>query len=116
MQYKEDYNPDNWVVLKIEYETEILYKVLAGWTGSYLYGNSWRMNSGITKVKEDSDGYFYFYGSSGSCYKCHKNAYRLTTASGGVYNQLKEHFGDKVEMMPEDTNWKNLVFVKENIT
>lgn len=102
---------DNWVVLKIlnnEENENVVYKVLASWRGSYPYGASWRLNSGITEVKTDSDGNFYFYGSSGSCYKCHKNNYQLTTISDGVYSTLKERFGDKIELMPEDTDWLHL--------
>ena len=103
-----NYTPDNWVVLKIDNDGEILYKVLAGWSGGYLSGDAWRMNSGITEVKADSDGYLFFYGASGSCYQCHKDTYRLTMANGGVYNQLKEKFGDAVELMPEDADWRNM--------
>jgi hypothetical protein len=29
-------------------------------------------------------------------------------AIAGIYNQLKETFGDDVEMMPEDTDWMNV--------
>jgi hypothetical protein len=105
-----NYTPNSWVILKIQPAGEPLYyKVLAGWSGGYLDGDSWRMNSGITEVKADSDGYFLFYGSSGSCYQCHKHAYRLTGATAGIYNQLKERFGDAVELMPEDTDWRHLV-------
>lgn len=103
-----EYNPDNWVVLKLNNEGETLYKVLAGWSGGYLDGDSWRMNSGITEVKADSDGYLFFYGSSGSCYQCHKDTYRLTMAIAGVYTQLKEKFGDAVELVSEDTDWENV--------
>jgi hypothetical protein len=102
-----DYTPDNWVILKIDYDGEIIYKVLAGWSGGYLDGDAWRMNSGITSVEKQA--YLYgFYGQSGSVYWCHQGTYRLTMAIAGVYNQLKEHFGDKVEMMPEDTNWMEI--------
>ena len=102
-----EYTPDNWVILKIQYENETLYKVLGGWSGGYLDGDSWRMNSGITAVEKQ--GYLYgFYGSSGSVYLCHQGAYRLTMAAAGVYNQLKERFGDEVELMPEDTNWMEI--------
>lgn len=104
-----NYTPDTWVVLKIQHNSETLYKVLAGWSGGYLDGDSWRMNSGIAEVKADSDGYFFFYGSSGSCYQCHKHSYRLTVATAGIYSQLKERFGDMVELMPEDTDWIHLV-------
>ena len=45
---------DNWVVLKIQPEAsgeqEVFYKLLQGFSGSYTYGNSWHMNSGIEKV------------------------------------------------------------------
>jgi hypothetical protein len=103
-----DYTPDSWVVLKITTETDVIYKVLAGWSGGYLDGDSWRMNSGITGVEKQA--YLYgFYGSSGSVYWCHQGGYRLTMAIAGVYNQIKERFGDAVEMMPEDTDWRTLV-------
>lgn len=102
-----DYTPDNWVILKIQNESKTLYKVLAGWSGGYLYGDSWRMNSGITEVKQGGDHY-EFYGLSGSVYRCHKDTYRLTMANGGVYNELKERFGDSIELMPEDTNWMEI--------
>ena len=104
-----EYNPDNWVVLKITNEQETIYKVLAGWCGGYLSGDSWRMNSGITGAEKQA--YLYgFYGSSGSVYWCHEGTYRLTMANGGVYNELKERFGDGVEIMPEDTNWMEIVW------
>lgn len=103
-----DYTPDNWVVLKIKegkYDRGF-YKVLAGWSGGYLDSDYWRMNSGVTEVKEDGD-YYEFYGESGSRYRCHKNSYRLTMAIAGVYNALKENeaFEDQITLMPEDTNW-----------
>ena len=99
-----EYTPDNWVVLKIDNDGKTLYKVLAGWSGGYLEGDSWRMNSGITSAEKQA--YMYgFYGSSGSVYWCHVSSYRLSMATGGIYNQLKEKFGDVVELMPEETNW-----------
>ena len=58
-----EYLPDNWVVLKIK-EGKLdsgFYKVLAGWSGGYLDGDSWRINSGITRV-EDHETYYSFYG------------------------------------------------------
>ena len=104
-----EYNPDTWVVLKITNEQETIYKVLAGWSGGYLSGDSWRMNSGITEVKQDGD-YYEFYGYSGSCYRCDKDTYRLTMANGGVYNSIKkqEAFDGQIILMPEDTNWMEI--------
>lgn len=104
-----EYHPDNWVVLKLKSGKEAypVYKVLAGWNGGYLDGDSWRMNSGITGVEKQA--YLYgFYGSSGSVYWCLEGEYRLTMATSGIYNELKERFGDNIEIMPEDTNWLDI--------
>lgn len=102
-----EYTPDNWVVLKIQYQGDVIYKVLAGWSGGYLGTDEWRLNSGITGCHMEKDGdYYFFTGSSGSVYRCHKNSYGLRMNNAGVYNKLKENFG--VEMMPEDTDWINV--------
>ena len=101
-----EYHPDNWVVLKITVEEIPLYKVLAGWSGGYLDGDSWRINSGITKVTENGD-YLEFWGYSGSVYVCHKKSYGLRMNNAGVYNKLKqqEQFDVQIVLMPEETNW-----------
>ena len=106
-----EYTPDNWVILKIKegkYDKG-LYKVLGGWSGGYLDGDSWRMNSGITGVEKQAHLYG-FYGSSGSVYWCHQGSYRLTMANAGVYNSLKENeaFEGQITLMPEDTNWMEI--------
>jgi len=66
------YSPDYWITLKILYEGNIVYKVLAGWDGNLFYGSSWRCNSGINKIEED-DEFYYFYGISGNTYQCNKS-------------------------------------------
>lgn len=106
-----EYTPDNWVVLKIK-EGKLdggFYKVLGGWSGGYLDGDSWRMNSGISEVTEDG-GYLLFHGYSGSVYRCHKGGYGLRMNNAGVYNQLKENeaFENQITVMPEDTNWMEI--------
>ena len=100
-----NYAPDNWVVIKMmPTEQDTFHKVLGGWSGGYLDGDSWRMNSGITRVEDDGD-YFKFYGLSGSCYSCHKESYKLRMNNSHVWTRLKGVHGDKVEMMDEDTDW-----------
>lgn len=102
-----DYKPDNWVVLKISNEEEVLYKVLAGWSGGYTTGDSWRLNSGITSVEKQA--YLYgFYGSSGSVYWCHQGSYGLRMNNVDIYKKLVKAFPDKVELMPEDTDWMGI--------
>ena len=105
------YTPDNWVVIKINGPTPH-YRVLGGWSGGYLDGDSWRMNSGIVRVEDDVAGHcFRFYGSSGSCYVCRKHSYTLRMNTAPTWEGLKAKFGDKVELMPEDTDWMKMDWI-----
>jgi len=102
------YFPDNWVVLKSTLGDETSYKVLGGWSGSFTWGDSWRLNSGIVKV-DIGEKYITFHGHSGSEYVCHKNSYELRMNNGGICKQILEEFPDTVEMMDKNTDWANLV-------
>jgi hypothetical protein len=108
------YLPDNWVVLKITKPDMTYYRVLGGWSGSYLTGDSWRLNSGIVKVTED-ENYYNFFGSSGSCYQCHKDCYGLRANNAHAYNIFKDRYGDLLELMPEDTDFLNLMLRRNAI-
>jgi len=111
-----DYHPDRWMILKIiERESaKTHYRVFATWGGSYLGGQSWKMNSGIISVDED-DAYFYFNGASGSVYACHKSdgAYGAFSFGLSQLHYLMEQARGKIEVieMPEHTNWKGLSYV-----
>ena len=95
------YCPDNWVIVKITHPEEVVYKILAGWSGGYLYGDSWRMNSGIVRASTEGDCTL-FYGSSGSVYKCHKDHQRLSNITAGIYEALVKQGKDvKVEIVDE---------------
>lgn len=104
---QEVYRPDNWVIIKINDYDTYYYKVLAGWSGGYAYGDSWRMNSGI-KVFEETEDYYLFQGFSGAVYECHKEGYGLRMNNSGVWNELKKNYGSIVELMPKDTDWGSL--------
>jgi|TARA_B110000858_G_scaffold171012_1_gene201193 hypothetical protein len=97
-----DYNCDNWVVIKMKGD-DPHYRLLVGTSGGYLDGDSWRINSGITEVNETND-YYYFKGSSGSEYRCGKDSYTLRMNTSHIWTRLQKLHGDKVEMMPEDTD------------
>jgi|TARA_Y100000310_G_C20704127_1_gene833247 hypothetical protein len=98
------YTPDNWVIIEINDGCSSYYKVLAGWSGGYLDGDSWRMNSGITKVTEEENHYL-FHGFSGSVYKCNKGGEQLRMNNMHIWAHLKELHGDKVDMIDfKDTN------------
>ncbi len=71
---KECITPDRWLLVEIG----DIHKIFATWYGSYRYGASWRLNSGIESVEVDGD-YFLFNGFSGSVYRCHKDNYGTTS-------------------------------------
>jgi len=80
---KDTYSPDGWVILKITGH-DPHYRVFGSISGGYLDSDTWRMNSGIVSV-EEYDGFYYFYGYSGSVYKCNKKTYNyLTTYNRSV--------------------------------
>ena len=90
--------PDNWVILKVTLTDETFYKVLVGWSGGYLDGDAWRMNSGIDKVEEDGD-YYLFIGASGSVYKCHKASETLRMNNAYIYQRLIDKHPDKIKII-----------------
>lgn len=106
------YKPDNWVIIKIKGD-DPHYRVLAGWSGGYTTGDSWKMNSGIVSCQAFSDyaDYYVFAGSSGSEYRCSKESYGIRMNNAHIWAQLQKLHGDKVEMMPEDTDWMNMDWI-----
>jgi hypothetical protein len=103
-----EYAPDKWIVVKIEGNNiPLTYKVFACWYGGYLNGDSWKLNSGITKATE-TEKYWLFEGYSGSIYQCHKGSYGLHFYGSNVLNDIinkSEEVGVNVEVLPEYTDW-----------
>ena len=98
--------PERWVILSLPNN---LYKVFGSWAGGYLDGDRWKLNSGISKVEQD-ENFYYFIGFSGSCYKCDKKGYGTATPYGlGVLNKIIEQGGGKVELMEDVDDWANVV-------
>lgn len=107
MRYPSE-SPERWVVVKIENDSPY-YKVFGSWAGGYLDGDRWRMNSGIARVEEDLD-YYYFYGHSGSCYQCHKKGYGVATSySQGILDNIMTRSPIAVEVLNKDQDWINLL-------
>jgi hypothetical protein len=98
--------PERWVILKLPNN---FYKVFGTWAGGYLDGDRWKLNSGIQKVEQDDD-YYYFTGFTGSCYKCHKKGYGVATSYGlGVLNKIIERGSGQIELMEDICDWSNMV-------
>ena len=106
-----EYNPDKWVMLKFTHRDVPVYKILASWYGGFARGDSWKLNSGVTKIEEDGDLYL-FHGYSGSVYQCHKKTYGMSAYTMGVLESFKKQLEDAnekpLELMPEDTNFMEL--------
>jgi hypothetical protein len=91
--------PDAWVIIEIK-QGEQFQKILSGWSGSYLYGDAWRMSSPIKQldIKVNQD-FFTVETNSGSTYTLWKSRQGLRMSNAGVYNELKEKFGDMLEIV-----------------
>ena len=101
--------PDKWVIVGIAVDDSRIFKVFGSWVGSYLDGDTWRMNSGIKAVTED-DHYCYFEGMSGSCYKCLKSRYGVATSySQGVLNDIVEKGQGRVIVLENRRNLINFL-------
>ena len=109
-----EYTPDKWLIVKITdtNKNESHYRVFACWYGGYLGSDSWKMNSGITKVTEAGD-YYFFEGSSGSVYNCRKdcygaNGYGSNVLSGLIKRGAEE--GTLIAVLDEDVNVMELEY------
>ena len=91
--------PDAWVIIEIK-QGEQFQKILSGWSGSYLYGDAWRMSSPIKQldIKVNQD-FFTVETNSGSTYTLWKSRQGLRMSNSGIYNELKEKFGDRIELI-----------------
>lgn len=106
-----NYCPDKWVVLRLtQPDGEVWFRLFGGWYGGYLHGDSWRANSGITKIVVKDDHYGV-YGSSGSCYICYKEAEGLSGYMDSVlygFQQAAHEQKAKVELCTIDQCMKEL--------
>ena len=97
---EESITPDSWVILEVNHEGDQFQRILSGWSGSYLYGDSWRMSSPIKElnIKVNQD-FFTATTDSGSTYQLFKSRQGLRMSNAGIYNELKEKHGDSVEIV-----------------
>ena len=107
-----DYTPDRWMVMRIHTPKEILYKVFATWSGGYAGGDSWKLNSGITRAIF-ADPYWEFDGSSGSVYRCHQDSYGTNGYGQVVLNNLLSQAQAQdiqIEVLDRETAWGDLQY------
>jgi len=85
---------DNWVI--VESPDKSHHRVLAGSSGSYLNGDSWKLNSGIAAVTYD-DPHLFVKGESGSVYQLNKDSELVRMNIAGVLSQIVEKGWKRVD-------------------
>ena len=83
------YTPDAWIAIDLTTKTDSVRKILAGWYGGYLDGDSWKLSSGVTATTEYHRRY-EFTNASGSLYICYKTAQRLTGLTGSMLHSWQQ--------------------------
>lgn len=107
-----EYRPDRWLMVRLSTNGKVHYRVFATWGGGYLNGDEWKLNSGVTSLRETEDR-FYFEGSSGSTYICNKKTYGSTGYGFSVLNSLIiKSLKQKtvIEILPEETDFTSIVY------
>jgi hypothetical protein len=102
------YTPDSWELVKIT-GTDPHYRVFGSWSGGYLDGDSWRLNSGIVMVEEEDD-YYLFHGHTGSVYQCHKETYGIRSPynHGILMSCIENPYSnmERIDKIPDIANMK----------
>ena len=102
------YTPDKWLIIEVGGQSPH-HRVFGSWSGGYLYGDSWRMNSGINGIHRE-DKTIVFTGYSGSEYAVHEEMYG---ASAYNWSVAKSYEDTNTRVLNEDEafawieNWVN---------
>jgi hypothetical protein len=96
-----DYYPNKFLLVEIELPDEKVMKVFGSWSGGYLDGDSWRMNSGIENVRVE-DGMYHFNGYTGSTYVCAPDSYGAHVYGQSIINTLIEKASVPVRLLTEE--------------
>ena len=100
MEAEQGITPDSWVIIEVNHEGKQFQKILSGWSGGYLDGDAWRMSSPIKEINiKVNHDYFTVDTETGSRYNLFKSRQGLRMSNAGIYNQLKEKFGEAVEIV-----------------
>lgn len=108
-----EYVPDRWVVLKLTPLVEggvTHYRIFATWSGGYLTGSSWKLNSGIVQAQVDRSNTWSFTGDTGSVYHCRVGGYGLSGYGAGVLQSLIDNNKDylTITVLDQLENWNEL--------
>ena len=95
------YTPDAWVIVRFSKAGEVTDKILSGWYGGYLGGDSWRISSGITKIEDDGE-FYRITNHSGSVYTCHKRLEKMSGIMASQYDLWVSMVGEQADVDDQD--------------
>ena len=89
------YSPDSWEIIEVKSKDspKLHHRVLAGWSGSYMYGNNWKVSSGFISVFDLGD-LWKVPQTSGSVYMLNKHREHPSVATCGILEVLQENSPD----------------------
>lgn len=94
------HTPDRWVL----FNSYGGIMILAGWGGSYLYGDSWRRSSAIKTLKVNNSGDLLATTESGSQYSLERGGLGYTNTTSCIRNQVdKTAVDNKIPVVWYDT-------------
>jgi len=100
LEAEQGITPNSWVILEVNHEGKQFQKILSGWSGGYLDGDAWRLSSPIKELNISIDSeWITAITETGSTYKLLRESQGLRISNAGIYNRLKERFGDMVEIV-----------------
>ena len=102
------YTPDYWKVIKVtNNETkESHHRVICSWSGSYMWGSSWKISSGIETMEDRGDTYESKQ-TSGSVYILRKTREGISGIMEGILSQYNELPEQTIEVVDSEQFYKD---------
>lgn len=82
--------PDGFKVLEFTDDGITTYHIFSSWSGSYLYGDSWKRSSPVVSISESDGGYIARTMSGSEYFLCTAGEDRISAHNLGVLNEMLE--------------------------
>lgn len=90
-----EYFPDNYTIMLSPKSdgSQRWARVIAGWSGSYTSGHSWKASSPIVKIEVTAEKYrnMYVYTESGGCYRLTVGGDRVGLSIAHLIKDASKH-------------------------
>jgi hypothetical protein len=91
------YSPDCWIIVELSGSNipKTHRRILAGWYGDFLQGDSWKLSGGIESVTERTE-FWEVLTASGSIYLLYKNNEGVSRLTQAILESYKEDSSDEM--------------------